>query len=246
MRLTVVGCAPAWTRRPGRASSCYLIELGDTAVAFDLGQGAFAELSRYREPDSLDAVFISHLHADHCVDLIPLRHFVTYERSGKGPALYGPPAMRERFDAFQHADFLGGFSGGPLAPGSVRVGGFEIEAGRVTHIADSFAFRVSVPGSDAPGLVYSGDCSAANDLLPLIRPGDTLLCEAAFGNGPSGGGLHLTAVEAATAAGTADAGRLILTHILDENLGRDLAETAQRVYRREVLVAEPSMKVTVD
>lgn len=246
MKLTVVGCAPAWTRKPGRASSCYLVETGDTTLAFDLGQGAFAELSRYREPDSLDSVFISHLHADHCVDLIPLRHFVTYERSGVGPALYGPPGMRERFDAFQHADFLGGFGGGPLAPGSARIGGLEIEAGRVSHIADSFAFRVAVTGGNAPGLVYSGDCSAADDLLPLIRPGDTLLCEAALGNGPSGGGLHLTAAEAAMAAVTADAGRLILTHILDQNRSWDLAQTAQQLYRGQVLVAEPSMEVTVE
>ena len=246
MKLTVVGCAPAWTRRAGRASSCYLVEQDETAVVFDLGQGAFAELARYVDPGAVSAVFISHLHADHCVDLVPLRHYLAYERGGGAPSLYGPAELRSRFDAFQHADFLDGFGGAPLEPGTVTVGSLAIEAGRVTHIPDSFAFRVAAADADGPGLVYSGDCAVADDLLPLIQPGDTLLCEAAFGDGPPGGGMHLTAVEAATAAATANAARLILTHILDQRLGRDLAATARRVYRRQVLVAEPGMNVTVD
>ena len=74
MRLTVIGCAAAWGRGPDAASSCYLVEEGDTAVVLDLGQGAFARLAMERAPASLAAVLVSHAHADHCVDLIPLRH----------------------------------------------------------------------------------------------------------------------------------------------------------------------------
>src|SRR3712207_8500480 len=51
--------------------------------------------------------------------------------------------------------------------------------------SDSWAFRLSAAAGDGPGLVYSGDCARADDLLPLIHEGDTLLCEAAFGAGAS-------------------------------------------------------------
>jgi len=246
VKLTIVGCAPAWTRRPGRASSCYLVEQGETALVFDLGQGAFAELSRYREPETVSAIFISHLHADHCVDLIPLRHYLTYEREGGRPAIFGPPELRRRFDAFQHADFLSGFGGRPLEPGSsVEVGGLQIEAQSVTHIPASFAFRVSVTGSAGPGLAYSGDCSVADDLLTLVRPGDTLLCEAAFGVGPSRGGIHLTATEAAAVAAERGARRLILTHILDASDEEASRDSAQEVFSGPVEIARPGLSIDI-
>lgn len=246
MRLTIVGCAPAWTQRPGRASSCYLVEAGGRALVLDLGQGGFSELARYRPPDSLDGVLISHLHADHLVDLVPLRHFLEYEAHAEGRvALHGPRELRPRLDAFQaQAGFLGGLPGAALEPGTFEVGGFIVEARHVTHIPDSFAFRVSLGGGDGPALVYSGDCARAEDLLPLLRPADTLLCEAALGSGPSDPGMHLNAGQAATAAADGRAGRLVLTHVLD---GRDggLRDAAADRYDGEILLAEPGLVVEV-
>jgi len=88
VKLTVVGPAPAYTRQSGRSSSCYLVEHGSTAIIFDLGQGSFSEVWRYRSWRDIAAVFISHMHADHNVDLIPLRHWVKFTNRGYGPALY--------------------------------------------------------------------------------------------------------------------------------------------------------------
>ncbi len=216
MRLTVVGCAPAYTSRSGRASSCYLVEHGPDAVLFDLGQGAFAELWRYRPPNEINALFISHVHTDHCVDLVPLRHWVRYENGGRGPKLYGPADLRRRIDELQaQPEFLGDLAGDALTAGFIDIGSLRVEARPVTHIADSFGFRVSAVDGDGPGLVYSGDCGEWRDLVPLIGKGDTLLCEAAYGAGPGDGGQHLTAGQAAAAAVAGRAGRLILTHILD-------------------------------
>src|SRR5512141_2620813 len=221
MKLTVVGCAPAYTARPGRASACFLVEHGATRLALDFGLGAFSELWRYTTPGDLTAIAISHLHADHNVDLIPLRHWVKYENDGHGPTLRSPAELRRRMTDYQRfadpqtePDFLACLPGDALDGGTFVVGDLAVEAAGVRHIADSFAFRVSVAGGDGPGLVYSGDCAVADDLLPLIRPGDTLLCEAAFGVGPTGGGAHLTAAEAAGAAVRGGAARLVLTHIL--------------------------------
>ncbi len=198
LKLTVVGSAPAWTRRPGNPSSCYLVEHGSTQIVLDLGQGAFPELWRHTKPSDVSAVVISHMHSDHNVDLIPLRHWVKFENRGYGPALFTPTALRKKFGDFQaNARFLADFDGEKLRAGTFSVGDLKIEARRVTHIPDSWAFRVAAARGDAPGLVYSGDCGNPDDLVPLIRPGDTFLCEAAFGAKPERVPIHLSAGQAA-------------------------------------------------
>jgi ribonuclease BN (tRNA processing enzyme) len=247
LKLTVVGCAPAWTRRPGRASSCYLVEHEGRAIVLDLGQGSFAEMSRYWQPEAIEGVLISHLHADHLIDLVPLRHFLKYEASGTpAVALRGPTDLRLRLDWLCGEEgFLDSLPGEPLAVGGFEVGGFEIEARRVTHIPDSFAFRVSAPGSDSPALVYSGDCGRAADLLPLVRPGDQLLCEAAFGADEGVAGIHLTAAEAAWVAAQSGAARLVLTHLLDRSDEELAREAASSVFSGELLVARPGLELRV-
>jgi ribonuclease BN (tRNA processing enzyme) len=247
VKLTIVGSAPAYTLRAGASSSCYLVELGDHALVLDLGQGSFSQLAAHRRPEDIDGVLVSHLHADHLVDLVPLRHYLRYEAEADGRVtLRGPHELRKRFDAFQgETGFLKGLPGEPLEPGSFRLAGFDVETRHVTHIADSFAFRVMPPDGAGPGIVYSGDCARETDLLPLIRPGDTLLCEAAFGSGESGGGMHLTARQAARAAAEGGASRLLLTHILDSHDGDRAAAAAAEVFDGAIAIARPGLAVVV-
>ena len=72
MRLTVVGCSGSFAG-PASAASCYLVQAdsgGRTwSLVLDLGSGALGSLQRHVSPDQLDAVVLSHLHPDHCVDL---------------------------------------------------------------------------------------------------------------------------------------------------------------------------------
>src|SRR5947207_7777879 len=77
MRLTVLGKSPSW-QDAGGACSGYLIEEGGTAVVVDCGNGVFSKLRRFRDYTRVDAVVISHLHADHFLDLIPFAYALTY------------------------------------------------------------------------------------------------------------------------------------------------------------------------
>jgi len=117
----------------------------------------------------------------------------------------------------------------------------------VLHVGTSYAFRVS-PATDpsAPGLVYSGDCGRAADLLPLVRPGDTLLVEASHGAGPViDGPNHLNAADASGLATDAKAGRLVITHILDDvDPAAALALACER-FAGEAMLAEPGLTLTV-
>ena len=246
MKLTVVGSAPAWTRRPGNSSSCYLVEHESTQIVLDFGQGSFAQLWQHTKPSDVAAVAISHMHADHNVDLIPLRHWVKFDNRGYGPALFTPTALRKRFGDFQsNAKFMADFAGESLRPGTFAVGDLKIEARRVTHIPDSWAFRVSAARGDGPALVYSGDCGDPADLVPLIRSGDTLLCEAAFGDKPEKVPIHLSAEQAAKAAATGGARRLVLTHITDRADGDAALRMAEKTFTNDTQLATPGLTVDI-
>jgi ribonuclease BN (tRNA processing enzyme) len=231
MELIVLGAGPAYTDRHGTAAACHLTRHGDAALLLDMGQGAFPNLAAVLEPSTLTAIAISHLHPDHFVDLVPLRHYLRYEFDPPHRLrILAPAALTDRLDGL-HGE--AGFAAATLdvealAEGSRQIGPFELEARLVTHTEESYAFRVTPagaggPGSKpAPGLVYSGDCGRAEDIVPLIRPGDTLLCEASFGAAEvPPGAAHLTAMDAARAASAGNAGRLLLTHL---QMGFDRAD----------------------
>ncbi len=255
--MIVLGAAPAYTSRAGSAASSYLVRQGDAALLLDLGQGAFANLASTLEPSTLTAIVVSHLHPDHFIDLVPLRHYLKWEFDpSRRVRVLGPTGLGERLDAL---DGQAGFAAEALdverlSEGAHRIGPFEVAVRRVSHTDESYAFRVAVAVADgasaragagagqsgaAAGLVYSGDCSRAEDLIPLIRPGDTLLCEASFGAGPVvPGAHHITSGDAARAASTGGATRLLLTHVLSSRSRTDILAAAQAAF------AEPVQLVT--
>ena len=247
LRLTVIGPGPAYTRRRGRTSSCYVVSGGDTSVVLDIGHGSFASLGAHLDPRSVDAIFISHLHPDHHIDLVPMRHYLKYAETTEGSVpLMAPAGIRERYDVLNGIPgFLDPLPGPALTAGVHRVGALTIEARHVTHTDDSYGFRVSM-GDDGPGLVYSGDCGRPEDLMALVRPGDTLLSEAAWGAIASvEAAWHLTAEQAAGVAREGRAKRLILTHVLDEGRPQASLKIARRAYGGPVDLAAPGVEVVV-
>jgi ribonuclease BN (tRNA processing enzyme) len=234
MELIVIGAGPAYTDRRGAAAASYLVRAEGAALLLDLGQGSFPNLASMLEPSCLAAVLVSHLHPDHFIDLVPLRHYLRYEFDPpRRVRVLGPAGLGDRLDALCA---LPGFAAASLdiehlAPGEIRIGPFVVETGSVAHTDESYALRVSVANSSDSGLVYSGDCGRADDLVPLIRPGDTLLSEASFGAGPvPPGAEHLTAADAARAASTGGAARLLLTHIQMGFSRADTLAAAQSVF----------------
>ena len=249
LTLTVLGSAAAWSERPGRPSSGYLVEHPEGALALDLGQGSLGALFARRDPSTLTAVVISHEHGDHHVDLIPLRTKLRYGYDEpRSIGLHVPDELRRRYDVFSGEDgFLDDLRGPELEPGTREIGPFELEARRVRHSQMSFAFRVSERGRpEGPGLVYSGDCGHAEDLLPLIREGDTLLCEAFWSTlEPIPSAMHLSASQAAAVAREGGAARLVLTHILDAHDPEAAVEAAREAFPGPVVLARPDLVVEI-
>ncbi len=228
MQLDVLGAGPAYTDRVGATGAAYLVRTGSTAVLIDLGQGSFARLAATLEPSTLDAVVISHLHPDHFIDLVALRHYLHWEfQPPRHVRVIAPATLGRRIDAL-HAE--PGFTAASLdvedlRPGALTIGDLQVDTTRVTHTDDSFGIRVSTP--DGTGIVYSGDCGRASDLEPLIRPGDVLLAEVSFGPGPvPSGALHLDGPAVGALAARTKAGRVLLTHL---QMGFDRSATIDAV-----------------
>jgi ribonuclease BN (tRNA processing enzyme) len=227
--LDVVGAGPSYTDRPGAAGACYLVRNGSSAVALDLGQGSFPRLAGLIEPSAIDAVLVSHLHPDHFVDLVSLRHYLRWQFTpSRRVRVVAPAGLERRLDALHEEP---GFVAAALdvetlKPGRQVIGSLIVEAASVKHTSDSYGFRVSA-ADDEPGLVYSGDCGRAEDLASLLRPGDTLLAEVSFGPGPVPPDVaHLDGPAVGALAASRGARSVLLTHL---QMGFDPAATVASV-----------------
>lgn len=250
MELEIIGAGPAYSDRAGSSGAAYLVREGDTALLLDLGQGSFPRLAAALEPSTLDAVVVSHLHPDHFIDLVALRHYLRWQfKPSRRVRVIAPAGLSTRLDAL-HDD--PGFTSAALdledlKVGTIQVGVVELTAARVTHTADSHAFRVAPAGTDRAGLVYSGDCGRAEDLDPLIRAGDTLLTEISFGPGPVvQGANHLDGPAVGALAARTGVGCVLLTHL---QMGYDEKATIDAVrdrYAGEVRLVAPGDRFTID
>ena len=228
MRVTVVGCSGSFPG-PDSPASCYLVEAEGFRLVIDLGNGALGTLQRFAGLFSIDAICLSHLHADHCVDVGSYWVARQFAPDGAKPPipLYGPRGTAERVTPHlgpgtgpADADPTGPSAGQrfgfrDLAPGTTEIGPFRVTAGRMNHPVETFGFRIEHAGFT---LAYSADTGETDTLTALARNADVLLCEASFLEGPDNRpDLHLTARQAAGYATQAGAGQLVLTHLVPWN-----------------------------
>ena len=218
MKLTVVGCAGTF---PGPASPCssYLVESDGFRLLLDMGNGALGSLQRVIGLLELDAVSISHHHADHCLDLVPYAYVRRYHPDGVPPPLgvFGPAGLRERIcNAFEAppADMLDSVYDFTDTPAGTehRVGPFTLTYARTNHPIECYAVRVSAGGRS---LTYSADTGVSGAVADLAADTDLFLCEASFRDSdPNPDGVHLTGRQAAEHADRAGARSLLLTHLV--------------------------------
>ncbi|MGC5014269.1 MBL fold metallo-hydrolase [Streptosporangium sp. DT93] len=218
LRLTVLGSA---TPYPDVDNPCsgYLLSCGGTRVWMDAGSGTLASLRRHTRLDELDAIWISHLHADHSADLLTAYYGALYAdvRLAAPIPLYGPPGIADRLAHFltngpARSPVESAFAVQELHDGHrVRVGPLTLTSREVAHGMPAFAVRAEAAGVS---LVYSGDTAPCANLTSLARGCDVLLCEADSAHVPAEGErVHHTPEDAGETAASAGAGRLIVTHV---------------------------------
>jgi ribonuclease BN (tRNA processing enzyme) len=223
VRLTVVGCSGSYPG-PHSPASCYLLEAEDPRdpagrtwrVLLDLGSGALGALHVHADPLAVDAVLLSHLHADHCLDLSGYYVMRKYHPSGAQPRIpvWGPAGTADRMaraydlplDPGMHHEFDFREWSGPI-----EVGPFSVTPVPMAHPVDAFGLRVS---ADGVTIAYTGDTGPTPALEDLARDADLFLAEASFRsvdtNPPD---LHLTGADGGRVARRAGVRRLVLTHV---------------------------------
>jgi ribonuclease BN (tRNA processing enzyme) len=235
MRLTVLGKSPSWQDADG-ACSGYLIEQDGTCVVVDIGNGVFGKLRRYRDYTCVDAVVISHLHADHFLDLIPFSYALTYAprqqpvpvdrwhgvESPMRPRLIVPKGATECFrrvvgtwgneDLVENAFHIEEYGADDVP----EVGPLRFSFQPVPHFTETFAIRIE--DSNGGGrLAFGADSRPNEELIAFARDADLLLVEATLPRPErSGQRGHLTPREAGEHGKAAAAKRLVITHISDE------------------------------
>jgi len=227
--MTIVGCAGSFPG-PDSAASCYLIDTGSYRLVVDLGNGALGALQHYCELTDIDAICLSHLHADHCLDMCGYSVFQNYHPEGprRPVPVYGPAGTAERLSRALGSDHPGmaeAFEFHALSVGTFEIGPLRLATAHMNHPVETFGFRIEHGGKV---LAYSADTGPSDELVSLAANADVLLCEASFLEGPDlPPDLHLTARQAAEHATRADVGQLVLTHLVAWNdPSRSLAEAA--------------------
>ncbi len=245
MQITVLGKSPSF-QDAGGACSGYLVEHENTRVLLDCGNGVFAKLRERRDYLGVDAVVVSHMHADHFLDLVPFSYALTYGPRQREPPvrprLHVPPGASETLrrvvgawgneDLVETAFEIAEYSGSdPLAIGRLTV---DFQA--VPHFVPTWAVRFRAAGA---AFVFGADCAPNAELADFAADADVLFLEATITHpetdGPRG---HMTAAEAGTLARRARARRLTLVHLSDE-LDQDASgEAAAAAFGADVEVAQ--------
>jgi ribonuclease BN (tRNA processing enzyme) len=252
VRITVLGKSPAWQDADG-ACSGYLVEGGGQLVLLDCGPGVFAKLRRFVDYLDVDAVVISHLHADHILDLVPyasgLRYAPRQQPVPVGgfpgtdtparPRLLAPPGALESFAALCTASGMSAdhielaFAVTVYDPADVvELGGLTARFQPVPHFLPANAVELAADGAR---LTFSSDCAPNEELCVFASGTDLLLIEATLPRPERDGERgHLTPAEAGEHGAKAGARRLVLTHFSDE-LGAEWARgEAERAFGRAV------------
>ncbi len=240
MKLTVLGCAGTF---PGPSSPCsaYLVEQDGFHLVVDLGSGALGALQRHIDLLDVDAVYVSHLHADHCIDLVAYSYARRYHPGGLPPRLpvHGPAGTAERICAAFETPPVDGlldvFDFHEEPAGRRQIGPFTVRSAVVNHPVECHGLRIEAGGRS---LAYSGDTGESAALVDLATDVDLLLCEATWTDSPDNPpGIHLSGTQAGEHATRARAKRLLLTHLVAWVDPQDVLAEARSTYAGELELA---------
>jgi ribonuclease BN (tRNA processing enzyme) len=257
VELTVLGKSPAMPDANG-ANSGYLFRQDGFTLLVDCGSGAFSKLRALADPIDVDAVLITHLHADHTTDLIPFSHALSYpfKHFGKRPALWGPPGSRQGFATLcgvfgpegqiEHAFEFSEYESDAV----LQLGPFAVRLRAVPHYVPTWA--CDLRADDGGRITFGADCGPNDAIVELAHDTDLLMLEATEGphapvpQSHSGDEFrgHLSAEEAGELARRAGAKRLMLTHYSDEFDPAELQAAAQATFGAGVELASEGARFT--
>ena len=241
MKVKILGSAGSY-QSPTRQCSSYLVQADGMSILLDAGNGSFGNLLKVSDPFEVSAVFISHRHHDHMVDIISLYHYLKFVPDGTG--LRGKiPLLASKVTH----EFLSSFAAGSIfdiferkvveAGSSYDLGSVKIAFANVGHIDGALSIRLTDSSSNC--LFYSGDSAYCRELVDSIPIGSTILTESTYLEHKVSGGraIHMDALEVAQLCSKSQASSVIVTHVAHPNDPELVGELVRRNFAGAVEVA---------
>lgn len=241
MRLTVLGGGGGYPV-PGQPCSGYLVEHDGFRLLLDPGHGTVTELMRRLPAEAVDAVAITHAHADHCVDLnalLRVRHLG--EQPPAALPVLAPAGALEAVLALDGSMLAADHELRELTAGEVvGIGPFSLTPVELPHYVTDLGLRLDT--GDAV-LAYTGDSGPSPRTADLARDADLFLAEASFVDEvPEESAAHLSSArDRGVTAAEAGVRRLLLCHVWPGDDPGRLASAAGQAFSGEVIVAAPGL-----
>ncbi|MGH6865409.1 MAG: MBL fold metallo-hydrolase [Methyloceanibacter sp.] len=186
MRLTIIGCGDAFGAG-SRLQTSFHARAGQGSFLMDCGATTLIGLRRLGiEPNSIDSIFVSHLHGDHFGGLPWLLIDAKYVSKRTRPLVVtGPKGIEKRFRTAAEALYPGVTAGDPgfdlrfveyREREPLEIGGATITPYEVHHPsgAPPYALRIQV-GEKV--LAFSGDTGWLDKLHEVARGADLYITE---------------------------------------------------------------------
>ncbi|PIC63778.1 hypothetical protein CSV79_10080 [Sporosarcina sp. P13] len=244
MNITTLGIWGGYPKA-NSATSSFLIEHDGFHCLIDCGSGVLASLQNHIALDQLDAIVISHYHADHIADIGSLQYsrLIQYYLGQPSPTLpiYGHTQDEEQFTKLSYKGQTEGVE--ITAEQSVKIGPFTVSFCPTVHPVYCLAIKFTVEGKSA---VFTADTEWTDALIPFAQHADILISEANLYEehiGISPG--HLAGSQAGTLAQQAEVGQLVLTHLPHHGNIQDILNEAKKTFTGSVELAEAGKVYTL-
>ena len=234
-----------------RGSPGFLVKSENQSLLLDGGSGTLQKMLQagvtYKD---LDAVLYTHIHPDHCADLVPLIFACKYQEEPrqKDLLIMGGGGFRDYFEGLRwvHGSWIESQTFHihmfEVAADEVTIGDLQVKALPLDHMLGSVGYRITSP--QGRSLVYSGDTDYCPNIVELAMGADLLLLECSFPEGRKVPG-HLTPALAGRIAHEAECKRLCLTHFYPPCDHADIKGMCRQVFKGEVILAEDMMRITI-
>ena len=239
MELIILGTSGGYAAKNDGCAS-YLLQAGGEYYLIDVGPGALSYLQNYIDYTKINAIFVSHLHADHISDIYTLRFAFYYaqglNRMKKPIEIMMPGSPIDTYNYIESTIkdelFIKTIGDGD----SVRINNMDISFLKVEHPVETYAMRFD---TDEGSFVYTADTSYFDRLVEFSNGAGLLLADATFIEADKDKEYtgHMTAKTAAKLAKEAEARQLVLTHIWPENDRLTVLKEAEEIYKN-VIIAE--------
>lgn len=241
MKLTCLGSAGGYPSGKNGTTS-YLVTSQDGAYTFllDAGSGSALALEQQMDVSDLNAIVITHDHADHTADLGIYQHLLMLRQP---LAKHAPVPIYLHPNAKVRNLLMVGETSEPQAyqPDEVLdLGAFRLSFCLTVHPIECYAVRIEEIATGEV-LVFTADSGWCDALVPFSQNADVLLADCAFPNEVGSNCIHLIAQEVAQLANEAQVKQVIASHMAPQaDAGLILAQIRESLDAKISLVkAEP-------